>query len=955
MSAPWSSRSKYYVGQEVAFKRDVEKRCREFFSHCSVEEFDRALAETIAAQGGGAGASDAKCGLEAHCVKRMIACALDRGAREREMCAQALAATRASGTLDAEDFERGFDRVLAEVADLKIDFPDAVAECVTFLARAVADDVVSVTYLETACSRDGYGEGRDVAKSAKMTLADASGESRVRKAWGGPEGYSADNAKIEMRDIIDEYLMSRDGAEAERRLRRLNMPFYHHELVKKALTLAIEQSILTPNVIEKVVDLLKYIGRSSVVNGSQMAKGFARTATALKDVSIDVPKAPEIFGELIERAKRAGLLPVGLSAWASVKPASYGGKAARGHAQLLRLDSAPDLAALAKATKSPGESPGGSRSASPAPFISDRMHAMTLERKNSAGLTRMGSATKRQINTGWSGLRAQAMPNNLKNSQRPQGFDTKGLLVKAMPSYRLAHLFAKRTEHKPEGRTRNKLGLKRTNSAPGGLDDLDTSRFVRPVGLVHDYMPFLDKYDVLETLGAGGFAVVRKAKHRNTGEIVAVKTLRVEGLGGDSDDEGGSESSSDEDSDDEDKLQSMTLHEVKRELVMMQQLSAHPHIVTIREFFTEQNDEVVHVVMDCLQGEELDDLVNARGAFSEEEVKIIMSAMLDAVAFMHGKGVIHRDLKLENFVLAEKGDLKSLNIVDFGLAKALNARQKAQHVCGTLSYIAPEALLAGVYGQGVDVWALGIAMHVLLTNTWPFDDDDEDELYEQIIECDLDFETEEWESVSDVAKDLIEGLLDPNPKRRLTAAQALEHAWFTGQASHTSDTLHNLHTRLDGLISISHQPPERRFKSGELITRQGDPATEFFIITAGECTLTRDGVVVGVRRVGNFVGELKNLEASGEEETLTAWTSARAVGDVRALVFQDTEVQWAYQFDYRLTSEFDNMIRSQRKVIAREAREQRKREAHDKKALEAAEAENETPMTRSVSEFAIRE
>ena len=69
MSAPWSSRSKYYVGQEVAFKRDVEKRCREFFSHCSVEEFDRALAETIAAQGGGAGASDAKCGLEAHCVK----------------------------------------------------------------------------------------------------------------------------------------------------------------------------------------------------------------------------------------------------------------------------------------------------------------------------------------------------------------------------------------------------------------------------------------------------------------------------------------------------------------------------------------------------------------------------------------------------------------------------------------------------------------------------------------------------------------------------------------------------------------------------------------------------------------------------------------------------------------------------------------------------------------------
>ena len=89
-----------------------------------------------------------------------------------------------------------------------------------------------------------------------------------------------------------------------------------------------------------------------------------------------------------------------------------------------------------------------------------------------------------------------------------------------------------------------------------------------------------------------------------------------------------------------------------------------------------------------------------------------MMSMLDAVAFMHSKGVIHRDLKLENFVFAEKGNLNSLSVVDFGLAKALNARQKAQHVCGTLSYISPEALLAGVYGQGVDVWALGVAMHV---------------------------------------------------------------------------------------------------------------------------------------------------------------------------------------------------------------------------------------------------
>ena len=58
-------------------------------------------------------------------------------------------------------------------------------------------------------------------------------------------------------------------------------------------------------------------------------------------------------------------------------------------------------------------------------------------------------------------------------------------------------------------------------------------------------------------------------------------------------------------------------------------------------------------------------------------------------------------------------------------ATALMARERAENVCGTLAYVAPEALVAGVYGQGVDVWALGVALFALLSGTWPFDDEDE--------------------------------------------------------------------------------------------------------------------------------------------------------------------------------------------------------------------------------------
>ena len=291
--------------------------------------------------------------------------------------------------------------------------------------------------------------------------------------------------------------------------------------------------------------------------------------------------------------------------------------------------------------------------------------------------------------------------------------------------------------------------------------------------------------------------------------------------------------------------------EMTNELIMMQQLSEHPNIVTVKEFYTEdaeghvtsavtpasvsgdavdekgerspETHGVVHVVMELLQGQELVDAIVEHGTYQESDAKIVMSNMLDAIAFMHARGVVHRDLKLENLVLARPDNLDSVTLVDFGLAKALMARERAENVCGTLAYVAPEALAAGVYGQGVDVWALGVAMHVLLTGAWPFDDEDEDELMDAIIECDLDFdEGEEWEWISPRAKDLLRGLLEPNPKHRLTAAQALEHEWFTAQPGNATERLHHVHARLDALVGSSRQHPERRFRPGGRARHRGE-------------------------------------------------------------------------------------------------------------------------------------
>lgn len=96
-------------------------------------------------------------------------------------------------------------------------------------------------------------------------------------------------------------------------------------------------------------------------------------------------------------------------------------------------------------------------------------------------------------------------------------------------------------------------------------------------------------------------------------------------------------------------------------------------------------------------------------------VQTLMRGLLDAVAHMHAHGISHRDLKLENLVFGRAGDLSTVTIVDFGLAKAARARERMHGVTGTLWYTAPEILKGVPYSPVVDVWSLGVVMYLILT------------------------------------------------------------------------------------------------------------------------------------------------------------------------------------------------------------------------------------------------
>ncbi|KAJ8524432.1 hypothetical protein ON010_g16686 [Phytophthora cinnamomi] len=132
-------------------------------------------------------------------------------------------------------------------------------------------------------------------------------------------------------------------------------------------------------------------------------------------------------------------------------------------------------------------------------------------------------------------------------------------------------------------------------------------------------------------------------------------------------------------------------------------------------------------VTEYMSGGELFDYVVDRGTLSEVEASTIVRQITSAVAYLHARGIIHRDLKpgtvvlLLNYVLGSRG--ADVKIIDFGLAKLLDADDKTASFLGTRGYLAPEMLQREAYSMSVDMWALGIIVYVLLCGCLPFDDD----------------------------------------------------------------------------------------------------------------------------------------------------------------------------------------------------------------------------------------
>jgi calcium-dependent protein kinase len=224
---------------------------------------------------------------------------------------------------------------------------------------------------------------------------------------------------------------------------------------------------------------------------------------------------------------------------------------------------------------------------------------------------------------------------------------------------------------------------------------------------------------------------------------------------------------------------------IRREVDVLKRLRGCLNVASLEEVY--EDDTHVHIVMEYCSGGELCHRIGA-AHYSERTVASFMRATLRTLAQCHANGILHRDIKPGNFLLASEKEDAPLKAVDFGLA-VFNEDMKNPRTDlgleGTPWFMAPETLQSEVYASS-DIWAAGIMAYQLLTGKFPFDDKTNpfnpslSKIWKSILMDELKMSGSRWEGISDEAKDFVKVMLNKDPKQRPTAKEALKHPWLKG-------------------------------------------------------------------------------------------------------------------------------------------------------------------------------
>ena len=273
-----------------------------------------------------------------------------------------------------------------------------------------------------------------------------------------------------------------------------------------------------------------------------------------------------------------------------------------------------------------------------------------------------------------------------------------------------------------------------------------------------NFLKFEDFFEFKEKIGEGHFGLVKRCIEKSTGKEYAVKIMN------------------------KNKIKERDLNFLIQERNYMS-LIKHPNIVSlIKDFEDEQN---LYFVMEYFKGGDLSKYLNKIKNDKEKNLEKISAKIIRIIAlgvqYLNHFGIVHRDLKPENIVFEKEGDIKSIKIIDLGVAITLPYGKQSSDPIGTLAYIAPEMYTHNAYSYKVDVWSLGILLYYLASGgVVPFFDEKMDEtiMGKKIVFTHQEYPEKYFGDKSKSLITLIDKALEKNPEKRITIQKFLSEEWL---------------------------------------------------------------------------------------------------------------------------------------------------------------------------------
>ena len=247
-------------------------------------------------------------------------------------------------------------------------------------------------------------------------------------------------------------------------------------------------------------------------------------------------------------------------------------------------------------------------------------------------------------------------------------------------------------------------------------------------------------------IGRGAFGKVNLGLHVLSGRTVAIKSFNKTKL----------------------KNQE-SIDKIYQEINLLK-IFRHNSIVRILEYI--ETEKYILIIMENISGGDLLSFVKKRTKLNEKTAQFIFKQLISTLKFIHSKGIIHRDIKLDNILIDLNNNIK---ICDFGVGKQYKKNEKLNDQCGTPAYIAPEILQNnGYYGPPVDIWSSGVVLYAMLSGNVPFKANNLKDLHKLIINGKFPY----IKDISNDARNLIRKILEVDPCKRIDIDGIFNHPWM---------------------------------------------------------------------------------------------------------------------------------------------------------------------------------